>query len=74
MASFQFVDFVVEFKEDTPYNLISNIIPDVLVKGGDYQIKDIVGHEIVGENGGKTIIIPFVEGFSTTGITQKLKQ
>ena len=72
LASFQFIDFVVDFNEDTPYNLISNIIPDVLVKGGDYQIKDIVGHDIVGENGGKTITIPFVEGFSTTGITQKL--
>jgi D-beta-D-heptose 7-phosphate kinase/D-beta-D-heptose 1-phosphate adenosyltransferase len=57
------------FDELTPYNIISKLKPDILVKGGDYNITDIVGHDLVS----KTIIINFEDGFSTTSILNKLK-
>ncbi len=71
LASFSFVDLVVSFSEETPYNLIQLIVPDILVKGGDYNIKDIVGYDIVTSNGGIVKTIPFVDGFSTTNILKK---
>ena len=64
------VDFVIPFSDDTPYNLIKKIQPDVLVKGGDYKINNIVGNDIAKE----TIVIPFEEGFSTTNIINTIKQ
>ena len=57
----------------TPYNLISLLKPDVLVKGGDYSIENIVGADIVQNNGGKVVVIPFVEGKSTTNIIKKMR-
>lgn len=74
LAGFQFIDYVVIFEEDTPFNLISTILPDILVKGGDYKIENIVGHDIVEAHGGKVMTIPFVEGFSTTNIVNKMQQ
>ena len=74
LASFSFVDAVVLFSEDTPINLISTLLPDVLVKGGDYEIETIVGHEIVQKNGGKVILAPFIDGFSSTTIIEKIKK
>jgi rfaE bifunctional protein nucleotidyltransferase chain/domain len=74
LAALSFVDAVVLFSEDTPINLISNLIPDVLAKGGDYEIETIVGHEIVQQNGGKVILVPFVDGFSSTTIIDKIKK
>lgn len=74
LAGFQFIDYVVIFEEDTPFNLISTIQPDILVKGGDYKIENIVGHDIVEAHGGKVMTIPFVEGFSTTNIVNKMQQ
>ncbi len=71
LASLAFVDLVVFFEEDTPYNLISLIKPSVLVKGGDYKIENIVGNDIVFANGGEVKTIPFVNGFSTTDIIKK---
>ena len=68
------VDYVVLFDEDTPFNLIRNIIPNVLVKGGDYTIENIVGADIVLENGGEVKVIPFVEGKSTTKILEKISK
>ena len=68
------VDYVVLFDEDTPFNLIRNIIPNVLVKGGDYTIDNIVGADIVLENGGEVKVIPFVEGKSTTKIIEKISK
>lgn len=68
------VDYVVLFDEDTPFNLIRNIIPNVLVKGGDYTIENIVGADIVLENGGEVKVIPFVEGKSTTKIIEKISK
>lgn len=68
------VDFVVLFEEQTPFNLINSIKPDILVKGGDYTIENIVGSDIVENNGGKVIVIPFVKGKSTTNIIEKIKE
>ena len=73
MASLSFVDAVVLFSEETPLNLISTLNPDVLAKGGDYEIETIVGHKVVQENGGQVILVPFVDGFSSTIIIDKIK-
>ena len=73
LAALSFVDAVILFPEDTPINLISALLPDVLAKGGDYEIDNIVGHEIVQYNGGKVILVPFVDGFSSTTIIEKIK-
>jgi D-beta-D-heptose 7-phosphate kinase/D-beta-D-heptose 1-phosphate adenosyltransferase len=64
------VDMVVIFEEDTPLNLITTLQPDILVKGGDYTLEQIVGAKEVMAAGGKVIINPIVEGFSTTGIIE----
>ncbi len=72
MASLFFVSAVVFFDEDTPWNLINAIQPDVLVKGSDYKAEDIVGYDIVKARGGEVVTIDFLEGYSTTGILQKL--
>ena len=72
LASLLFVDAVVYFSEETPLNLIKSIIPDILVKGKDYKEENIVGYNIIKENGGKIITIDIVEGFSTTNIISKL--
>ncbi len=74
LASLAIVDAVVVFEEDTPFELISAIMPDVLVKGGDYTVEQIVGSKQVIEAGGRVVINPIVEGFSTTGIIQHIKQ
>lgn len=74
MASFQFIDHIVFFADDTPYRLIKSIKPDVLIKGGDYEIEDIVGYDIVMKYGGMVKTIPFVQGFSTTSIIKKISE
>lgn len=68
------VDLVVPFKEDTPYELISLLKPDVLVKGGDYRIGEISGHDIVQEYGGRVAVIPLLDGFSTTALIQIIRK
>ena len=73
LAALSFIDAIVLFSEDTPLKLISALLPDVLAKGGDYEIETIVGHEIVQENGGKVELVPFVDGFSSTTIIDKIK-
>jgi D-beta-D-heptose 7-phosphate kinase/D-beta-D-heptose 1-phosphate adenosyltransferase len=72
MAALAAVDAVVLFEEDTPLELIRALKPDVLVKGGDYTIETVVGHEDVIAAGGRVEIVPTVEGFSTTNIVKKL--
>ncbi len=67
------VDFVIPFNEDTPLKLIEEIQPNVLVKGGDYNPEEIVGYEQVRQYGGKVITIPFVKGYSTSLIIEKIK-
>ena len=73
LAVMEFVVAVVLFEEDTPQELIASILPDVLVKGGDYVIEDIVGYKEVTENGGEVTTIPFVAGQATTNIIEKIK-
>jgi D-beta-D-heptose 7-phosphate kinase/D-beta-D-heptose 1-phosphate adenosyltransferase len=72
MAALAAVDAVVLFEEDTPLELIRALKPNVLVKGGDYTIETVVGHEDVIASGGRVEIVPTVEGFSTTNIVKKL--
>ena len=67
------VDAVVIFNENTPNILISKIIPDVLVKGGDYNLEEIVGRDIVEENGGKVVTVDFVKGKSSSSLIEKIK-
>ncbi|MGC8554756.1 MAG: D-glycero-beta-D-manno-heptose 1-phosphate adenylyltransferase [Candidatus Acidulodesulfobacterium sp.] len=73
LANLKSVDFVVLFDEDTPYELIKEIKPDVLVKGADYEGKSIAGSDIVEAAGGKTVLINFVKGKSTSEIIKKIK-
>ena len=73
IANLKAVDFVVSFDEDTPFEIISAIIPDVLVKGGDWSIENIVGRDVVEANGGKVYSLPYVENYSTTNIINKMK-
>lgn len=74
MASLRFVDAVVLFDEETPYELIKTIQPDVLVKGSDYKAEDVVGYDIVKAKGGEVISIDLVPGYSTTAIEEKIKK
>jgi rfaE bifunctional protein nucleotidyltransferase chain/domain len=73
LASLAIIDAVVIFDEDTPFELITAVQPDVLVKGGDYTVEQIVGAKEVIANGGRVVINPIVEGFSTTGIIAQIK-
>lgn len=73
LASLVMVDAVILFDEDTPHQLITAVLPDVLVKGGDYAIETIVGAKEVIANGGRVEIIPLVEGLSTTSILKKIE-
>lgn len=72
LASLGFVDAVVFFGEDTPYNLIKTTQPDVLVKGADYKPEDIVGYDIVKNKGGEIVTIELLEGYSTTALENKI--
>jgi len=74
MASLEFVHAVILFDEDTPYELIDIVKPDILVKGNDYTLDKIIGADIVLNNGGEVKTIPLVDGYSTTGIISKLKK
>lgn len=73
LASLLFIDAVIVFEEDTPLELIKSLEPDVLVKGGDYQLEDIVGAQQVMERGGEVVIVPLIEGKSTTQLIHKMK-
>lgn len=72
MAALLMVDAVIIFEEDTPLNLINAIRPDVLVKGGDYTLEQIVGAKEVMAAGGRVVINPIIPGFSTTSIIEKI--
>ena len=73
LAALSSVDFVTVFDEDSPRRLISEVLPDVLVKGGDYELDEIHGREEVEAAGGRVLALPFVEGASTTGIIERVK-
>jgi len=72
LASLVFVDAVILFGEETPLKLITEVRPNILVKGGDYTIDTIVGASEVQDNGGEVVVIPFLEGHSTTSIVNKI--
>ena len=72
LAALRFVDYVTIFDDISPRGLITKLLPDVLVKGGDYQLDQIHGREEVEAAGGKVISLPFVEGASTTDIIKKM--
>ena len=74
LAAMQFVDAVIFFDEETPIDLISRVKPDVLVKGGDYTIEGIVGHELVLKNGGEVRSIEFVAGYSSSTLIDKISK
>jgi rfaE bifunctional protein nucleotidyltransferase chain/domain len=74
LAALQFIDLVVFFDEDTPQNLISELVPNILVKGSDYLAENIVGADVVKKNGGEVKTIDFVPGYSTTRIVEKIKR
>lgn len=74
MASLVMVDAVIVFEEDTPQELIKTLLPDVLVKGGDYTVDQIAGASEVLAHGGRVVINPLVAGISTTGIIERMRQ
>jgi rfaE bifunctional protein nucleotidyltransferase chain/domain len=74
LAALRAVDYVTVFDELSPRSLIARLLPDVLVKGGDYKLDEIHGREEVEAAGGKVVALPFVEGASTTAMIEKVKQ
>ena len=74
MASLRFVDLVIIFDDDTPYEIIKMVQPDILVKGADYKPEDIVGYDVVTSKNGKVITIDFLPGYSTTAIEKKIRE
>lgn len=73
LSNLEFVSYVVKFEEDTPYNIINRIKPDIIVKGGDYKKEDVVGKDIVEKYGGRVEICPYINSRSTTNIIEKIK-
>ncbi len=73
MAALACVDRVVLFDEDTPLALITLLAPDILVKGGDYQLHEIVGREVVEARGGKVLSLPFLPGYSTSALIDRIR-
>jgi rfaE bifunctional protein nucleotidyltransferase chain/domain len=73
LAALQAVDYVIIFDEATPRELVAKLLPDVLVKGGDWSLDEIVGREEVEAAGGKVLSLPYVEGSSTTDIIERIK-
>ncbi|RKY44693.1 MAG: D-glycero-beta-D-manno-heptose 1-phosphate adenylyltransferase [Candidatus Omnitrophota bacterium] len=74
LSAITYIDYIVVFKEETPFKLIKIIKPDVLVKGGDWKEKDIVGADFVKKQGGKVIRIKLKKGYSTTTLIEKIKK
>jgi D-glycero-beta-D-manno-heptose 1-phosphate adenylyltransferase len=72
MASFYFVDAVILFSDDTPFSIISKILPDVLVKGGDWKVNEIIGSDVVIDHGGEVHSLSFTNGYSSTNIENKI--
>ncbi len=73
IAALCFVDYVTIFNEDTPEKLIKALRPDILAKGGDWKVEDIVGGEFVTSRGGRVVSLPFVKGYSTTSLIKKVR-
>lgn len=73
MAALSCTDLIVVFTEDTPLELITLLKPNILVKGGDYKVEEIVGYQLVIDNGGKVCTLDFLPGYSTSAIEKKIK-
>jgi D-glycero-beta-D-manno-heptose 1-phosphate adenylyltransferase len=74
VAALECVDAVCLFDEDTPRELVARLLPDVLVKGGDYELSQVAGREEVEAAGGEVSLIPFLEGYSTSGLLRRIRQ
>ena len=74
LSNLKAIDFVIIFSEDNPYNVISAIIPDILVKGGDWKKENIIGADVVENYGGKVISLKFIDNYSTTELIEKMKK
>ena len=74
LSAIESVDLVIMFEEQTPENLIKDIVPDILVKGGDYNIEDIVGYQTVMQNGGQVKTLSFYDGYSSTNYINKINK
>lgn len=74
IANLHVVDAVIVFNEETPYELIAALVPNVLVKGADYRVEQIAGHDVVLQHGGKVELIELVQGYSTSAIEKKIKE
>ena len=74
LAALACVDRVILFDEDTPLELITSLQPDVLVKGGDYHLEEIVGREVVEARGGQVLALPFIPGYSTTEMLRRIRE
>jgi len=74
LSAIKSVDLVIMFDEQTPENLIKDIVPDILVKGGDYNIEDIVGYQTIMQNGGQVKTLSFYEGYSSSNYINKIKK
>ena len=73
IASMEMVNYVMLFDAPDPYNIISTLLPDILVKGGDWSAEEVVGADLVKKNGGKVVSVPYLAGFSTTEIIAKVR-
>ena len=73
IAAMEMVDYVVQFDEADPYNVISALKPQVLAKGGDWSAGKIIGADVVEDEGGQVVVIPYLEGFSTTKIIERIR-
>lgn len=73
IAAMEMVDYVVLFDEPDPYRLIAELNPDVLVKGGDWSAEKIIGADVVERNGGRVAVVPYLKGFSTSEIIERIK-
>jgi rfaE bifunctional protein nucleotidyltransferase chain/domain len=73
LGAMEMVDFVILFNEPDPYDLIAAIQPDVLVKGGDWNSEKIIGADLVEEGGGRVVVVPYIKGFSTTEILERIR-
>ena len=74
IAALEMVDYVVVYSEPDPYHIIAAIKPNVLVKGGDWSADEIVGADVVEQNGGRVAVVPYLPGFSTTQIIERIRK
>lgn len=73
IASMEMVNYVLLFDEPDPYKIISVLRPDILVKGGDWPAEEVIGRDLVQDNGGRVVLVPYLQGFSTTEIIAKIR-